>query len=84
MITSAGRVVLDGTCELENHVDGEVENVIVVTHLDYYGGPYEFVPGDEDKVIQVNQLTMADNITIKKVPSNYGKIGWNGSYLTVE
>lgn len=48
-----------------------------------YDGEYEFTPTDEQQtIVTVNKLLL-DNIVINPVPSNYGKIEWNGSYLTV-
>lgn len=48
-----------------------------------YSGPYEFTPGDEAQTVQIARKMATQNITIHPVPSNYGKISWNGSVLTV-
>lgn len=50
---------------------------------DPYHGEYEFTPGDEDQTVATMNKLMTQNIRIKAIPSNYGKIGWNGSVLTV-
>lgn len=50
---------------------------------DPYTGEYSVTPGDEEITLQTNSLRMTDNITVRAVPSNYGKISWNGSFLTV-
>lgn len=48
-----------------------------------YSGPYEFTPGDETQTVQIARKMATQNIKINPVPSNYGKISWNGSVLTV-
>lgn len=50
---------------------------------DTYDGDYEFTPSDEHQTIVTFNKLLLDNIVIHPVPSNYGKIEWNGSYLTV-
>ena len=48
-----------------------------------YAGPYEFIPGDEAQTIAVQDRYCAEDITIGPIPSNYGKITYNGSVITV-
>ena len=48
-----------------------------------YEGPYTFTPSSEEQVISTNGLMMDGDVTINPIPSNYGLITWNGSYLTV-
>ena len=48
-----------------------------------YTGEYTITPGDTEQVLQTEQLLMTGNVTIKPVPSNYGRITWNGSVITV-
>lgn len=48
-----------------------------------YTGAVEFTPTDEVQTIQIKSRMATENITINPVPSNYGKIEWNGSFLTV-
>lgn len=50
---------------------------------DYYDGAVTFTPSDSAQTIATKNLVLADDITINPIPSNYGKISWNGSYLTV-
>ena len=49
----------------------------------HYDGSYTFTPGAEAQVISTEDLVMDNDITIEAIPSNYGLITWNGSYLTV-
>ena len=54
------------------------------THVIYYDGDYEFTPSNEAQTVQIKGLTAKDNITISPIPSNYGKITWDGATLKVE
>ena len=48
-----------------------------------YTGAYEITPSGDLQILSTKNLRMTDNITINPVPSNYGRIDWNGQYLTV-
>lgn len=50
---------------------------------EYYSGPVEFIPSQEEQVISVKGKTGKEDIVIKPIPSNYGKIEWDGSYLYI-
>ena len=54
-----------------------------VTDRDPYTGDYNIIPTDEKQTLRTKNLRMTANIVINPIPSNYGKIDWNGSYLTV-
>lgn len=53
------------------------------TIANYYEGPYEFIPTQEEQLIEIDGLTARENIVVKPIPHNYGKIEWNGSYLYI-
>lgn len=48
-----------------------------------YTGAYSVTPGDEDQVLRTKGKYMIEDVTVQKIPSNYGKISWNGMVLTV-
>ena len=48
-----------------------------------YKGDYEITPTAEGATLNTKELLMTDNLVIKPIPSNYGLIEWDGSYLTV-
>lgn len=50
---------------------------------DVYDGAYEVTPGEVAIVLQTSGKSMSRNVTIAPVPSTYGRISWNGSFLTV-
>ena len=95
MFSPQQEVVLDGELSLDLHidgdmslnipVDGEAGTVIKVTEHDLpvYSGQTEVTPSEETQVLQTANKTVLHNIVVNPIPSNYGRITWNGSTLTV-
>lgn len=95
MFSPQQEVVLDGELSLDLHidgdmsldipVDGEAGTVIKVSDYVYpiYDGQTEVTPTQETQVLQTTNRTVVSNIIVNPIPSNYGKITWNGSTLTV-
>lgn len=50
----------------------------------WYDGAYDFTPSEQAQTIQISDKTARANIIIEPIPSNYGRITYNGAYLTVE
>ena len=48
-----------------------------------YEGPTEVTPSSVEQVLLTKNLRMTEHIKVKPIPSNYGRITWNGSALTV-
>ena len=48
-----------------------------------YTGDYTVTPGEEPIVLATSGLKMTGNVTVEKIPPNYGLITWNGSTLMV-
>ena len=48
-----------------------------------YTGEYEITPTNEVQILDTQGKSMQNNVTINPIPSNYGLITWNGSFLTV-
>ena len=48
-----------------------------------YPGPYSVTPGESVQILETAGTTVGENITVGKIPSNYGRIAWNGSVLMV-
>ena len=49
-----------------------------------YAGSYEFTPIDEAQTISCEDRLMMQDITIHPIPSNYGKVSWDGAKITIE
>lgn len=48
-----------------------------------YEGPVVFTPSAEQQVIQTAGKSIAENIIIDPIPSNYGLVTYNGAFITV-
>ena len=48
-----------------------------------YPGPTEFTPTTETQTIAVSGYRLKEDITIDPIPTNYGRLVWNGHTLTV-
>ena len=51
--------------------------------LPYYTGEYTITPTTESQTLTTEQMSMAQNIVVNPIPSNYGRIDYNGGYITV-
>lgn len=49
-----------------------------------YHGEYEFTPGDEAQTVLTKDKVLSQNITINAIPSNYGKVSWDGAIINIE
>lgn len=54
----------------------------VSTFPDYDGG-YVFTPTENTQTVVIEDMVARQNIVINPIPSNWGKITWNGNTLTV-
>ena len=54
-----------------------------LTDRDPYVGDYVITPSSETQTLRTNNLRMTDNVIVNPIPSNYGRIDWNGQFLTV-
>ena len=57
--------------------------LVQVVEADYYEGQTTVTPTQQTQTLLTADKTMRTNVTINPIPSNYGLITWNGSYLTV-
>lgn len=48
-----------------------------------YSGPYQVTPSETEQVLPTANTSLASNIVINPIPSNYGLVEWNGSNLTI-
>ena len=48
-----------------------------------YSGPYEVTPTNAVQTLPTTGKSMAHDIKVNPIPSNYGLIGWNGSVLSI-
>ena len=81
---------LKGTLSTVNAIDASLSssgylNGKVIPSKGTYGyeGPYEITPGAEEQVLPTRGYVLIEDIIVNAVPSTYGRIDWNGQYLTV-
>lgn len=76
---------LDGEMSIDEMFDGEYGSLEKVNEGGYpaYRGPWEITPDEEEHVLETSGKATIDNIVVHKIPSNYGRIAWNGSAITV-
>lgn len=60
-----------------------LDTEINVTALPIYTGQYTVTPTQYTQVLYTDDHSMVNNVTVNPIPSNYGLITWNGSYLKV-
>lgn len=48
-----------------------------------YPGPYTVTPSESTQTLYTRNLAMSQNVVVNPIPSNYGKITWNGSALII-
>lgn len=84
--------MIHGTIQGVGQITGTIQGVPTlksdltlpkVVSVPVYSGETEFTPSDEEQVIRIGGYRATQDITINPIPSNYGKIEWNGAYLTV-
>lgn len=64
-------------------VKASVGDVRYISEAGTYTGPYEVTPSSEEQILSTSGLLLTGNIRVNPVPSNYGRVDWNGSYITV-
>ncbi len=66
-----------------NEYEVDLGSAVQIVQADFYGGPYEVTPSNNEQILLTNEKTMSENVKINPIPSNYGLITWDGSTLTV-
>lgn len=52
-------------------------------HVDVYDGPMEVVPSQEAQMLATEGKLLKGDIIVAPIPSNYGRITYNGLGITV-
>lgn len=77
-------IVLGGEFCGDLVLDGTPQNVIAIRGgYPIYAGPTTVTPDGADHVLETAGKVVTNNITVEKIPNNYGLITWDGSVLTV-
>lgn len=60
-----------------------LETAIETVEGQTYEGPYSVTPSQQAQTLATEGHLMTGNVVVNPIPSNYGKITWNGAVLTV-
>ena len=72
--------VLTGVFSEEQGLSGMLT---IAGRIPAFPGPYTITAGDAAQTISCAGLLMPQNIVVEAIPSNYGKIAWDGISLSV-
>ena len=61
----------------------EMTETITKMVAEYFEGPYEYTPGEEEQTIPIAELVATQNIKVNPVPQNYGRLTYSGGILKV-
>ena len=64
-------------------LDASLNATVYIPVVDVYEGPYEATPTQFTQTLSTEGFTMAQDVIIHPIPSNYGLITYNGSIITV-
>lgn len=64
-------------------LDASLNSTVYIPVVDVYEGPYEATPTQFTQTLSTEGFTMAQDVIIHPIPSNYGLITYNGSTITV-
>lgn len=76
--------MIDGESSLLNMIDAECGIFQKVIDVDVYEGETTITPSNQVQILNTKEKMIPENMIIQAIPSNYGKITWNGFSLTVE
>ena len=77
-------VAIDGgEISLDVRIDGGELGVVMPLYPEAYAGPTTVIPNEETQTLETAGLMVAENITVEPIPSNYGRIAYNGTTLLV-
>lgn len=48
-----------------------------------YNGEYIIIPSEYEQTVDTEDRYFTANIIVKPIPSNWGKISWDGSVMTI-
>ena len=68
---------------LDEGIVVSIDESIQIVDADAYEGNYVVTPASVAQVLNTKDLMMTDDLIVEAIPSNYGLVTWNGSYLTV-
>ena len=78
------RPTLDVEIRARPNVDIDVgDTVVVAGRVPAYDGPYEITPSEEAQTLPTAGTRLENCVVVAPIPTNYGRITWDGSTITI-
>ena len=78
----SGSEILSGELSGNSTLTGELKAPKKVDRP-IYEGAHEITPTEEVQILETEGKAVNENIVINPIPSNYGRITWDGRVITV-
>jgi hypothetical protein len=75
--------MMEGDVSVDLDYDGEYGKYIPVEIAQAYTGTRTVTPTESVQILDTTGLLMPGNVTVQAIPTNYGRITFNGSVITV-
>lgn len=75
------RATIKGTISAKQKLTGIITSAM--PNIPVYDGPATIIPSDREQVLETKDLKLKENIVVEPIPSNYGKIEWDGARLRI-
>ena len=82
-IAEEGERISLGVSESEEAISVSLGIAVNTVAGEHYTGETDFTPSAEAQTIRTAGLIMDSDIIVEPIPSNYGLITWNGSFIRV-
>lgn len=83
MTVAVDRVLIPMGVETQHEIAMTIGATYAMSTADDYEGTYEFTPTESTQTVQIEGKKATQDIVINPIPTNYGRITWNGSFIKV-
>lgn len=83
MTVSVDRVLIPMNIETQPELAMTIGASYAMSTADDYEGAYEFTPTESTQTVAIEGMKATQDIVINPIPTNYGRITWDGSKITV-
>lgn len=83
MTVAVDRVLIPMGVETQHEIAMTIGATYAMSTADDYEGAYEFTPTESTQTVQIEGKKATQDIVINPIPTNYGRITWNGSFIKV-
>ena len=83
MTVAVDRVLIPMGVETQHEIAMTIGATYAMSTADDYEGAYEFTPTESTQTVQIEGKKATQDRVINPIPTNYGRITWNGSFIKV-